>query len=60
MNEDRAMRVCRDPYGHAPGTIKEARHVVCRRLEAYRDAYQNMRDFAEESGLDTTCYHVSS
>ena len=57
MTENKAIHICRNPYGHSAGQRKEAKLVVCERLEAAHEAYENMRDFAVESGLDVTAYH---
>lgn len=57
MNEHEALHISRNPYGHPPHKVREAVLAVCDRLESWKDAYWNMRKFAEDSGLDTTCYH---
>lgn len=56
MTENEAIHICRNPYGHSADQRKQAKLVVCDRLESWKDAYENMRDFAELTGQDVTCY----
>ena len=56
MTEHTALHICRSPYGHTAAERREARLKVCELMESYKDAYLNMRQFAEDSGLDTTTY----
>ena len=57
MTENDAIHICRNPYGHSAEERKAAKLVVCDRLESWKEAYENMRDFAVESGLDVTAYY---
>lgn len=57
MTEHEALHICRNPYGHPQHKLREACLTVCDRLESWKGAYLNMRQFAEDSGLDTVCYH---
>lgn len=53
ITEPFALHVCRNPYGWDEDTVRECLLYICDRVEEYRDAYLNMREFAEENGLDT-------
>ena len=55
MTESEAMHICRNPWGRSNEQMREARLRICDRLEAWKDAYKNMRKFAEDNGLNTTC-----
>ena len=52
MTEDRAVHICRNPHGWSRAQQEEARLFICDRLDSWRNAYKNMRDFAEANGLD--------
>jgi hypothetical protein len=56
IDDDFALHVVRNPYGWSEETIRSCRLYVCDKLESYKDAYINLRDFAEENGLDTMIY----
>ena len=53
--EDKAIHITRNPHGFSDAECREARLFVCDRLESWKDAYENMCDFAEQSGLDMVC-----
>ena len=55
MTENEAIHICRNPYGHSASQCKQAKLTVCTRLESWKDAYENMRKFAEDNGLNMTC-----
>lgn len=57
MDEKTAVHICRNPHGHSIDEQREASNTVCDRLESTRESYLNMREFAEDNGLDTTAYH---
>lgn len=56
MTEHEALGIVRNPWGHREDAVREARILVCDRLETWREAYENMREFAIASGLDVTSY----
>ena len=53
ITEDFALHVCRNPYGWDEPTVRECRLYICDKVESYKDAYLNMKEFAEDNGLDT-------
>ena len=59
MTENEAIHICRNPWGFSEVAIRKARLLLCDAVESWKDAYENMRDFAEQSGLDVTCYSGS-
>ena len=56
MTEEKALHIVRNPYGFSEDEIREARLYVCDKMESYKDAYLNMREFAESKGIDTRAY----
>ena len=50
MSEDEAIAIVRNPWGHREDDVRRARLRVCARMEAWRDAYHNMRQFAIDEG----------
>jgi hypothetical protein len=48
------LGILRNPYGFTKEEIKQAQLDACDAYESMLDSYTNMRDFAEESGLNTT------
>jgi len=59
MTEHEAIAIVRNPWGHREDRVREARLLVCEKLESWRNAYENMRDFAIEKGIDVTCHSGS-
>ena len=55
MTEDFCLHILRNPYSYSEETTREARLKAADLIESYKSAYLNMRDFAEKSGLNTTC-----
>lgn len=47
------LHVLRNPYGKSGSDVKNARLYAAKLIEQFREAYLNMREFAEASGLDT-------
>jgi len=56
VNEERALHITRNPFGFNEQEVREARLKVCDRLVAWKEAYENMRDYAISQGLDVTTY----
>ena len=52
LEHDYILHALRNPYGH--DDMKRVRHEAANLIESLQDAYENMRDFAEENGLNTT------
>lgn len=48
-----AIHVLRNPYGWDDDAVRACRIFACDKLESYGDALINLREFAEESGLNT-------
>jgi hypothetical protein len=48
------LHVLRNPFGFSSDEVRSVRLKAAELIERYRDAYTNMREFAEANGLDTT------
>lgn len=57
MTEEKAIHIARNPSGYSDEEIREARLTVCDRLEMWKASYDNMRQFAIDSGLDTAAHN---
>ncbi len=53
MDRNELLNVLRNPFGKSETECKKARLQAADYIEFLHDAYVNMRDFAEENGLDT-------
>lgn len=51
----KAMHILRNPFGWDTEERRRAADDACKAIESLHDAYENMRKFAEENGLDTVC-----
>jgi hypothetical protein len=51
--ESNVIHILRNPYGYSNSDVREARLDAAKLIENYKDAYLNMRKFAEDNGLDT-------
>lgn len=51
---EKFLNILRNPYGHTLDEIKKAQLNACSEYESMKQAYLNMREFAEENGLNTT------
>ena len=63
---DDLLHILRNPYGYPEETVRQARLGAADRIEKLErdlaratDAYENMRTFAESSGLDTVARNDS-
>lgn len=56
MTEHEALAITRNPYGFSEEKQREARLLICDKMETYKEAYLNMREYAESQGLDTRAY----
>ena len=54
MTENDAMHIARNPWGRSEQERREAALELADRVERWRRAYENMCDFARDSGLDIT------
>jgi hypothetical protein len=50
---DTVVHILRNPWGHDYERQRAARLEAAERLEELTDAYTNMRQWAEQNGLDT-------
>jgi hypothetical protein len=55
-DESKCLHRLRNPYGYSEDEMRWARLAAADLIEHYKDAYGNMKAWAEENGLDTTCY----
>ena len=51
----KAIHILRNPFGWSNEEQKRAAWDACKAIERLDAAYENMRQFAEANGLDTTC-----
>jgi len=51
--EKEVIHILRSPYGFSDGEVRSAGLVAATMVENYKAAYINMRQFAEENGLNT-------
>jgi len=53
MKTEEILHILRNPYGKTECEIKSAQIEACDKIESLQSAYINMRDFANDNGLDT-------
>lgn len=51
---EKFLHILRNPYRFTTEEIKQAQLNACDMYESMKDSYLNMREFAEENGLNTT------
>ena len=56
MTEQKVIHILRNPYAHSEDEIITAGREAASLIEKYKDAYINMREFAESNGLDTVTH----
>ena len=59
MDTQKIIHILRNPYGWSQKNKDSARLAAADEIEKWRDAYKNMRKFAEDNGLDTMAYNNS-
>jgi hypothetical protein len=55
MTRDFCLHILRNSWGYTQEEIKEAQLFACDEIEHLEKAYLNMRDWAEQNGVDTVC-----
>jgi hypothetical protein len=55
MTRSEAIHILRNPYGYSREDQREAALKACDEIEALEEAYNNMREWAEQNGVDTVC-----
>ena len=55
MSRHEIVAKLRNPYGLSPDEIRQVRLAAATLIESLHGAYSNMRQFAEDNGLDTVC-----
>lgn len=53
MTRRECIHILRNPWGHSAEEVKSAQLMACDEIEALEEAYKNMRDWAEQNGVDT-------
>lgn len=53
METEEILHILRNSYGKSAEELKAAQLAACDKIESLQAAYINMRDFANENGLDT-------
>ena len=57
MESNEILHYLRNPYGKTKEECREIMHLAAERIEQWKDAYENMRDYAVSKGLDVTTYY---
>lgn len=57
MDENTVIHILRNPYRHSAEKKREASLLAANLIENYKEAYANMRKWAEENGVDTATYN---
>lgn len=52
MNTEEILHKLRNPYGFSPAKMRQVRLAAADEIELWKDAYSNLREFAENSGLN--------
>ena len=52
------LHILRNPYGWSKEQIKRAQLQACEEIENWKEAYDNLRQWCHENGLDTKTYNV--
>ncbi len=55
---DEILHVLRNPYGYTETQIREVMFDAADEIERWKGAFENMRDWAIENGLDVTTRNV--
>ena len=53
MKTTKLLHVLRNPYGRSDEERKQDRLAAADEIERWKDAFENMRDWAEQKGIDT-------
>jgi len=57
-NDDKMLlHILRNPHGYTNSDIRKVALSAADRIEHLKDAYENMRDYAIDSGLDVTAHN---
>ena len=56
MDVQTVLHILRNPWGKSEHIVSCARFQAADLIERYISAYENMRDWAEENGVDTRTY----
>ena len=54
MNENEVLNILRNPYGVSKQDKEDARLIGADLIEHYKEAYINMKEWAEENGINIT------
>lgn len=56
MDAHQIISFLRNPYGKSPDEMRDVRLAAADEIEKWRDAYENMRDWAVKCGVDVNTY----
>lgn len=56
MDVQTVLHILRNPWGKSEETVHHARLRAAGLIEHYVSAYENIRDWAEQNGVDTKSY----
>ncbi len=59
METNHILHILRNPYGKECAEIRLAALAAANEIEKWRDAFVNMRDWAEKCGLEIMTYNHS-
>ena len=57
MKTKTMLHILRNPFGHSDNRKKQARLKAADEIERWKDAYENLEDWAVKNGLDVTTYN---
>lgn len=59
MDTNLIISFLRNPYGKTPEEMREIRLAAADEIEEWKNAYENMRDWAIQCGVDVDTYGQS-
>jgi len=59
MKTDEILHILRNPYGWNDTEIRQVALDAADEIERWKDAFENMRDWAEKNGLDIMTHNTA-
>ena len=57
MKTNEIIHILRNPYGYHTEKLRIVALAAATEIERWKDAFENMRDWAEKNGLDIMTYN---
>lgn len=54
LETDKLLHILRNPFGHSTEEIREVSLAAATEIERWKDAFENIRDWAKKNGLSIT------